>query len=117
MKHYIMHTNEKKERKKRKVVRDHEARSKQQRLLLLWHSLHCTSHECTETKHCAAMKRLWKHILHCHSPNCKVPHCASSRYILTHFKRCRDSNCVICKPVKKKICEKMELCTHKCMPL
>lgn len=77
--------------------------AKQQRLLILYHASHCDSTEscpCSVTKHCAAMKTLWKHMSTCHDRECKVRHCYSSRVILSHFQKCNDDFCRICIPVK-----------------
>uniref|UniRef100_A0A6S8TGI3 histone acetyltransferase n=1 Tax=Chaetoceros debilis TaxID=122233 RepID=A0A6S8TGI3_9STRA len=77
--------------------------AKQQRLLILYHASHCDSAEscpCSVTKHCAAMKTLWKHMSTCHDRECKVRHCYSSRVILSHFQKCKDDFCRICIPVK-----------------
>eukprot|EP01083_Nonionella_stella_P203912 743731_1 len=77
--------------------------AKQQRLLILYHASQCDSTEscpCTVTKHCAAMKTLWKHMSTCNDRECKVKHCYSSRVILSHFQKCNDDFCRICIPVK-----------------
>jgi len=80
-------------------------RHQQQRLLLLRHAAKCP-HEngkCPVTRHCAGMKRLWKHIAECKDQKCQVPHCVSSRYVLSHYHRCKDARCPVCMPVREAI--------------
>jgi hypothetical protein len=78
---------------------------KQQRLLLLRHGVKCHHEDgrCPVTRHCAGMKRLWKHMVDCKKQECRVAHCLSSRYILSHYHRCKDVRCPICGPVRKVI--------------
>jgi E1A/CREB-binding protein len=74
-----------------------KARHKQQRLLLLRHASHCQYEgRCPVTPHCASMKKLWEHIVHCRNQQCQVPHCMSSRYVLNHYRRCKDARCPAC---------------------
>lgn len=98
---------------KQKAEAASKLRHKQERLLLLHHAAKC-QHEvatttdgppCPVTRHCKAMKDLWKHMDHggCRSKSCGVPHCCSSRYILSHYKRCQDAQCLICGPVRERI--------------
>mmetsp|Transcript_28031 Transcript_28031/g.41921 ORF Transcript_28031/g.41921 Transcript_28031/m.41921 type:complete len:231 (-) Transcript_28031:42-734(-) len=79
---------------------------KQNRLLLLWHSSHCTINEgeyCPVTSHCTEIKALKRHIINCKSKECHYPKCLTSRHIIGHYKKCFDRSCLICIPVKQKI--------------
>jgi E1A/CREB-binding protein len=77
---------------------------KQQRLLLLHHSVKCTRDtNCTITKHCDEMKRLWRHMERCKDNRCDAAHCFSSRAILSHYRKCKDKNCPTCEPVRNTI--------------
>ena len=78
---------------------------KQDRLVLLHHAKKCPHDEedetvpCPVSPHCAATKRLWKHIAQCQHKKC--PHCYSARVLLTHYRDCKDGNCPICGPVRE----------------
>lgn len=78
---------------------------KRQRLLLLHHAAKCTHQDnhCPVTPHCAAMKRLWKHITKCKDQKCLEQHCCSSRYVLIHYRSCKDFRCQICYHVRKAV--------------
>lgn len=80
-------------------------RHKQKRLLLLHHSSKCPIDDgsCHVTRHCAKMKRLWKHMAQCYNTNCRVSHCYSSRCILSHFRKCKDVKCPSCGPVRESV--------------
>eukprot|EP00565_Helicotheca_tamesis_P000771 CAMPEP_0185734664 /NCGR_PEP_ID=MMETSP1171-20130828/23163_1 /TAXON_ID=374046 /ORGANISM="Helicotheca tamensis, Strain CCMP826" /LENGTH=694 /DNA_ID=CAMNT_0028404725 /DNA_START=311 /DNA_END=2395 /DNA_ORIENTATION=+ len=84
------------------TVRQRVCLHQQQRLLLLRHASTCPFGDgrCPKTKHCGAMKRLWKHIVDCKNGECLVPHCVSSRYVLSHYYKCRDMGCNVCVPVR-----------------
>lgn len=75
----------------------------QQRLLLLNHAIKCTAGpaECSVSRHCGYMRKLWPHMLECKRQRCKVDHCVSSRYVLSHYGDCRDKLCAICPRVKE----------------
>lgn len=82
-------------------MKNTDIRHQQQRLLLLRHAAKCETEgaRCPVTPHCAAMKKLWTHIMVCKQDKCPTPLCTSSRYILSHFHRCKDLGCMVCIPV------------------
>jgi len=90
---------------KNNASEDEKVKHKQQRLVLLRHASKCgfKDGKCPHTEHCAAMKRLWRHIADCKVQNCKVQHCISSRYVLTHYRDCTDPDCQVCDPVRRSI--------------
>jgi hypothetical protein len=58
--------------------RQKAVKQQQQRLLLLRHASKCPhEHVCPITPHCGQMKVLWKHIVACKMPDCKVLTCPS----------------------------------------
>jgi len=85
--------------------RQQALRHQHQRIILLRHASRCPLeyNRCPVTRHCASMKRFWKHILECSIPKCLFQHCFSSRYILRHYRRCQDAKCRTCGPVNAMI--------------
>jgi E1A/CREB-binding protein len=84
-------------------------RAKQRRLLILHHAFKCTHATCTESRHCASMKKLWSHMAHCRDQACGVPHCLSSRYVLSHYRRCQNTLCSTCGPVRLDVKRELKL--------
>lgn len=84
------------------MVQQAALRQQQQRLLLLRHASKCPVKDgkCKVTPHCAAMKRLWRHISDCKNQQCPVDKCVSSRFVLSHYHRCKDPMCSVCLPVR-----------------
>mmetsp|Transcript_20433 Transcript_20433/g.42848 ORF Transcript_20433/g.42848 Transcript_20433/m.42848 type:complete len:324 (+) Transcript_20433:307-1278(+) len=64
-------------------------RFRKQRMHVLRHAARCTDENCKVSRHCAEMKRVWKHIVEegCADPKCKVKHCMSSKYVISHYNR------------------------------
>jgi Bromodomain/TAZ zinc finger len=87
---------------KKKVIRQ-----QQQRLLLLRHASKCTAGPTCQTKFCAQMVTLWKHMKKCRDKNCSTSHCLSSRCVLNHYRICksqgRTASCEVCGPVMEQI--------------
>ena len=87
---------------KRKVILQ-----QQQRLLLLRHASKCTAGPSCQTRFCAQMKVLWRHMKACRDKNCKTSHCVSSRCVLNHYRICksngRTGSCEVCGPVMTRI--------------
>ena len=94
---------------KKPKLNEKELRIQQQqfRIILLWHSSHCSNKNCVAIKKCNRVKELWEHISECKDNNCNFKHCLSSRWILGHYHHCKDKKCKICPPVRKAI-EKKE---------
>ena len=84
---------------------------KRKRLATLYHAAHCTNEgieRCSDTPTCSASKRLFHHMLICHSDSdCPVPGCKKSRIIWKHYRKCRTSKCQLCEAVPTKYCSQL----------
>lgn len=83
------------------------------KLISMHHAASCTNAKCDgcpKFKHCAALKRMHKHVISCSKRGkCEVPGCKKMRSVWGHFRGCVDEGCQICSvisvprgvPVKK----------------
>lgn len=80
-------------------------------LVLLHHARKCPHDEHAAVpcpvypEHCAATKRLWRHIAACTEYKSRdgCSHCLRARQILTHYRNCRDGRCPVCSPVRETV--------------
>jgi hypothetical protein len=61
----------------------------------------CQGENCPDVGHCLAVKRLYRHVLHCHikGSTCVVPGCRKMRRVWGHYRRCTTNECVLCSAV------------------
>lgn len=81
---------------------DRHIRTRQQRLLLLFHGAKCSAAygQCGMFRNCHLSQQLWKHVEKCQISSCMTPHCRSSKSVLRHYKKCKGRDgCLICKPL------------------